>query len=155
MTTAPLSYTCAIDAPMRTVWRLMTDFARYRDWNPFVVRAEASGPLDVGTRLKLTAQMPMGYRTHTRHRLTEVSQPDDERASMTYVVAGPLTLLCGGTRRQTLSIQSDGKTLYTSVESFCGPLERFAPANQVDLGVRRHAQALKRMAEHMAKGVAA
>ena len=41
-----------IDAPAEQVWRVVTDFARYPEWNPFIVRA--SGEQRVGGRLELT-----------------------------------------------------------------------------------------------------
>ena len=31
-----------IDAPAEQVWRVVTDFARYPEWNPFIIRAAGS-----------------------------------------------------------------------------------------------------------------
>ena len=45
-----------IDAPAERVWRVVTDFARYPEWNPFIVRA--SGEQRVGGRLELTITAP-------------------------------------------------------------------------------------------------
>ena len=45
-----------IDAPAEQVWRVVTDFPRYPEWNPFIVRA--SGDQRVGGRLKLTITAP-------------------------------------------------------------------------------------------------
>jgi hypothetical protein len=45
-----------IDAPAEQVWRVVTDFARYPEWNPFIVRA--SGEQRVGGRLELTITAP-------------------------------------------------------------------------------------------------
>ncbi len=38
----------AIEAPSDRVWRSLTDFALYPEWNPLIRRA--SGPLEVGAR---------------------------------------------------------------------------------------------------------
>ena len=45
-----------IDAPAERVWRVVTDFARYPEWNPFIVRA--AGEQRVGGRLELTITAP-------------------------------------------------------------------------------------------------
>ena len=38
-----------INAPRSTVWHVLTDFAHYADWNPFIVASK--GQATVGTRL--------------------------------------------------------------------------------------------------------
>jgi hypothetical protein len=59
-----------IDAPAEQVWRIVTDFARYPEWNPFIVRA--SGVQRVGERLELTIKAP-GVRAVTfRPRVLDV-----------------------------------------------------------------------------------
>jgi hypothetical protein len=51
-----------IDASPNRVWEILTDFASYPDWNPFIVRAE--GTPVVGSRLKVRLQ-PVGGRAAT------------------------------------------------------------------------------------------
>lgn len=43
-----------IDAPLDTVWQVMTetDTDRYPDWNPFAVRVECDGPPAVGSPVR-------------------------------------------------------------------------------------------------------
>jgi hypothetical protein len=48
-----------IDAPPERVWQVLTDFASYPEWNPFI--REARGELEVGKRLSL--QLALGKRT--------------------------------------------------------------------------------------------
>lgn len=136
-----------IDAPIDVVWSIMIDFADYGRWNPFVVEAQASGRPGMGSPLRLTARMPAGWRTRTRHRITAWSPPDGGAARLGYEVVGPLTLLVGGARMQTLESLSPTQTRYTSIEAFRGPMARFAPARQVEEGVIRHADGLKWAAE--------
>ncbi len=51
-----------VAAPASRVWAILTDFARYAEWNPFVERIE--GRLDVGTALKVRLRPP-GSRAMT------------------------------------------------------------------------------------------
>ena len=47
-----------IAAPMDDVWRMLTDLAAYRDWNPFIISAE--GWAEVGQRLTNRIRPPGG-----------------------------------------------------------------------------------------------
>ena len=47
-----------IDAPSGAVWQVLTDFAAYPDWNPFIRRLQ--GEARVGARLEVTVQPPGG-----------------------------------------------------------------------------------------------
>lgn len=51
-----------IQAPAERVWQLLTDFARFPQWNPFIRRA--SGEVKTGTRLEVHIQ-PSGARGMT------------------------------------------------------------------------------------------
>jgi hypothetical protein len=45
-----------IAAPPQQVWRILTDFARYPEWNPFIIEAE--GTLEVGQQLRVVIRPP-------------------------------------------------------------------------------------------------
>ncbi len=51
-----------IDAAPERVWQILTDFERFPEWNPLLVRA--SGELRVGARLEVRVQPP-GMRSMT------------------------------------------------------------------------------------------
>lgn len=53
-----------IDAPPEAVWRVLTDFASYRDWNPFIV--DASADLRVGGLVRLSVHSPLPLRFRAR-----------------------------------------------------------------------------------------
>ncbi len=69
-TPAPRLWSCAIHthlevgASARRVWEVLTDFATYRDWNPFLV--EIHGEALPGTRLAITTRFPDGRRMRFR-----------------------------------------------------------------------------------------
>jgi len=52
--------TLEIDAPADVVWNVITDFARYGEWNPFVVKCESTlkpgDPIDLRVKLMAVAQ---------------------------------------------------------------------------------------------------
>jgi hypothetical protein len=43
-----------IDASRKEVWRVLTDFAAYPEWNPFIT--SISGALEVGAQIEITVQ---------------------------------------------------------------------------------------------------
>jgi hypothetical protein len=51
-----------IDAGPERVWQVLTDFAAYREWNPFIVSVDGSA--EVGARLTVRMQ-PVGARAVT------------------------------------------------------------------------------------------
>jgi hypothetical protein len=64
-----------IDAPAEMVWRVLTDFAAYPEWNPFVRRAE--GEVKVGARLRISIAPPGGRAMSFRPTVL-VADPDRE-----------------------------------------------------------------------------
>jgi hypothetical protein len=60
--TKHLTSSIDIDAGPERVWQVLTDFAAYREWNPFIVSAD--GTPEVGSRLTLRMQ-PVGARAVT------------------------------------------------------------------------------------------
>jgi hypothetical protein len=48
----------AVAVPPGVVWDILTDFARYAEWNPFIVHAE--GVARAGTRLTVRIEPPGG-----------------------------------------------------------------------------------------------
>ncbi|GGK43899.1 SRPBCC domain-containing protein [Nocardia camponoti] len=47
--------TVEIDAPAERVWQVLTDFARYGEWNPFCV--EASSSLELGSPIDMRVDL--------------------------------------------------------------------------------------------------
>jgi hypothetical protein len=63
-----------IEAPAERVWQILTDFASFPQWNPFIV--QASGEPKVGSRLNLRIQPPgsRGITIRPRVRRAEANQ---------------------------------------------------------------------------------
>ena len=64
-----------IEADAATVWRVLTDFSSYQEWNPTLVRAR--GTAEIGERLWLHLSLPTGFRVPFRPRVT-VIEPEHE-----------------------------------------------------------------------------
>lgn len=60
-----------IEASPEAVWAVLTDFASYGDWNPFLV--DAAGVPAQGERLSVTLAPPGGRRIRIKPVLTEVA----------------------------------------------------------------------------------
>jgi hypothetical protein len=61
-----------IEAPAEIVWSTVTDFARYPDWNPFII--ELDGQAEAGSRLRATFALS-GRRTRTFTPVVVVLEP--------------------------------------------------------------------------------
>lgn len=146
-----------IDAPLDTVWSVMTDTERYPEWNPFVVRVECEQPPGVGTPITLHVEFAGGKQVTSPERITVMEEPYDDggtrRATLAYVFEGwPARLgLVRGTRWQRLTQVDGGPTRYETVEEFSGPLVPLAGPARVEEGFGRHADALKRRAELLSR----
>ncbi|MGA2467434.1 MAG: SRPBCC domain-containing protein [Thermodesulfobacteriota bacterium] len=64
-----------IQAPAEHVWQVLTDFASYPEWNPFIHRI--SGQPKEGTRLKVYIEPP-GAKGRTFHPKILKAQPNCE-----------------------------------------------------------------------------
>ena len=59
-----------IEAGPAEVWAVLTDFARYADWNPFLV--DVRGDAEPGARLRVTLSPPGGRPITMRPTVTEL-----------------------------------------------------------------------------------
>jgi hypothetical protein len=72
-----------IRAPLDTVWRVLTDFAAYPEWNPHVRRV--LGRPIVGGRLTIHSQPSGGRPIVMRPRIVRWSPPNELRWRATFV----------------------------------------------------------------------
>lgn len=66
-----------IAAPPERVFRILTDFARYHEWNPFIT--SVLGAPDVGAELSVTLNPPESEETRFRPRVLVYDEPRELR----------------------------------------------------------------------------
>lgn len=147
-----------IAAPIDLVWRVMTDVARYPEWNPFVVDIRpVRGDFVVGAPIALTVKWGRGGGASTIEVVDRLDAPAPggdavQRALMEYRFVGwlPRLALVRGSRQQALAQPPGGPTTYRTTERFTGLLARGVPLAKVQDGFERHARALKARVESLA-----
>jgi hypothetical protein len=102
-----------IEAAPGEVWRVLTDFAAYPLWNPFVTRA--SGELREGGRLEIFVQVPEG---RGRKFTPEVLRVAPER-ELRWIGRLPLNLF-NGEHIFRLEPAGQGRTRFLHGERFTG-----------------------------------
>ena len=63
-----------IQASPETIWQILTDLAKYPDWNPFITRA--LGKAEVGAQVEIT--FPSGAKEMTLHCTVTKVEPNRE-----------------------------------------------------------------------------
>jgi len=141
--------TIDIDAPLAHVWAVILDFPRYGEWNPFIVRAELTGPPTIGAALRLQIKWSDGTGTTSGEQITELAPP----TRLVYRFTGPLHNLglVRAARVQQLEPLPNDRTRYFTREEFSGLLTGALPLAKIQDGFDRHARALKSRAETLAR----
>ena len=133
-----------IEAAPAAVWDVLTHFASYPEWNPFIVRAK--GELRASERLELTMSLPDSNREHVvRPRLLLCDAPRELRWLGHLWVKG----LFDGEHFFRLHESDPGRTRLIHGEDVSGLLVRFALGTiaEVTRGFVYMNQALKRRVE--------
>lgn len=102
--------TVEIGASAATIWRLLTDAARFPSWNTTVTSIE--GEIALGNRL--TLHVPLAPGRAFRPRVTAFEQ------GARMVWSDGMAPMFKGTRTFTLTPKSGGTTVFTMVEEFKG-----------------------------------
>jgi hypothetical protein len=138
-----------IDAPAATVWRVLTDFGAYPDWNPFIRRI--SGKTVVGEKLKAYIE-PSGARGLTFKPKVLVADKDKELRWLGKILVSGLF---DGEHFFKIEALTDSSVKFIQGENFSGLLVRvFAKSLDKDTlrGFNEMNEALKTLAEGQSSG---
>ncbi|RYZ01569.1 MAG: SRPBCC domain-containing protein [Myxococcales bacterium] len=132
-----------IDAPRSHVYRVLTDFAHYEEWNPYFTRV--AGELVVGSTLQLELSLPEGSAYELAAEVTRVA-PDE---ALRWVGRFWSSALLQLEQSFALTEPRAGVTRVLQGQDFSGFLLRFAGKGltQAARGAVYMNQALKKRAE--------
>ncbi|GED99757.1 hypothetical protein nbrc107696_02040 [Gordonia spumicola] len=111
-----------INAPAATVWRVLTDFASYGEWNPFQV--ECSSTLEPGSPIDMRFELGPGGLKSKREYIVDVTPGVGFAYSMKPAPFGLVRSL----RRHTVVDLGDGRSRYESHFEITGPLSGLVKA---------------------------
>ena len=107
-----------IAAPPDAVWAVLTDFAAYPEWNPFVREIAVDGDLVAGARL----QVQIGPPGRRPMRLKPVVRHLDPEHELRWLGRLGLPGLFDGEHTFRLEATADGGTHFVQEERFTGVL---------------------------------
>lgn len=134
-----------INASAERVWQLLTDFARFPQWNPFI--HSASGEAKAGARLEVTLQPSGAERTIVRPTVVKAEQNHELRWLERRLAGGLLDV----ERIFTIESLDAGHVRFTQREIFTGllvPLRASYHRTDTRRGLKEMNHALKLRAEH-------
>jgi hypothetical protein len=133
-----------IDAPAERVWRLLTDFASYPEWNPFI--RSISGQPTPGERLEVRIEPPGGRGMTFRPTVLTAEDNRELRWLGHLLVPG----LFDGEHSLTIQPLGENRARFVQREAFKGllvPLFRRSLDNNTQRGFEEMNRALKERAE--------
>lgn len=104
-----------IDAPIERVWAVLTDVARYPEWNPFTVSVETD--FELGSPVDMRVNL-LG-RGRTMRQVEYVTSYIEGSRLSWGVNVGPSWFITAD-RWQQLTDLGDGRTRYETVDEFTG-----------------------------------
>ena len=137
-----------IDAPAETVWRILTDFASFPDWNPFMVHI--IGEMREGEKLEVRLQLPEGKGMTFKPQLIKVEPNREFRWLGRLFMPG----IADGQHIIQLEPLNDAQTRVIHREEFRGVLTSLFLAmvgRKTKLGFQQMNEALKAHAESLAR----
>ena len=105
-----------IDAPPERVWTVLTDFASYPEWNPFIRRI--SGELREGARLEVRIEPPGARGTNFKPTVRAVERNRELRWLGRLLVPG----IFDGEHSLLIERQEGGRSRFVMSERFTGIL---------------------------------
>lgn len=108
-----------IQSPGSTIWRELTAWDRYGEWNPFIVSAVVTdGKLRAGAKTRVTIQQPDGSRFQFQNTILDFSAPRSLAWRGSFIVRG----LFDGTHYFRIEESAHGGSRFIHGEKFEGIL---------------------------------
>ena len=108
-----------ITAPASSIWKILTDFPRFPEWNPFI--SEASGHIEERTQLKIHIEPPNSSGMTFRPTITKIKQEREFRWLGRVLIPG----IFDGEHIFELEPISENETRFVQREKFKGFLVPF------------------------------
>ena len=137
-----------IDAPAETVWDILTDAARYGDWNPFTTRIETD--FQAGSRVRarvLLGRLPVNVTEHT-----DIAEPP---ARLTWSSVYWSRALLTAAKTQVITALGPDRCAYHTTDTMAGllaPIVRALFGRAIQSGFEETAKSLKGRAETLHAG---
>ena len=130
-----------INASARKVWDIISDFSRYGEWNPFILRAQ--GEPREGSKITIDVRTPAGAHRTYNPRITK-AEPEKE---LRWV--GKVPGIVSGEHSLTIEPLDGNRVRLANNEVFGGLLSSFFGGSIEDIkaGFEQMNQALKKRAE--------
>ncbi|HUR51169.1 MAG TPA: SRPBCC family protein [Mycobacteriales bacterium] len=141
------SVTVEIEAPQQLVWEVLTDYARYPEWNPYTVRVETSLRIDDVIDLYLPDPAKPGETFLNREYIRVVEPPRYLRYDTGSELQGMQAV-----REQWVQDLGAGRSSYRTTDLFSGEVAGWVHEHQgewVKAGFDSVAVALKARAESL------
>ena len=132
-----LSAEIEIEAPAERVWGILTDFARFPEWNPFI--RQATGEPKTGARLKIRLEPTGGRAMSFKPKMLNVEPNREIRWLGRLLIPG----LFDGEHSLTIEPLDEKRVRFTQREKFTGLLVPFM-AKSVDRDARRGFEEMNR-----------
>lgn len=133
-----------IDAPAEVVWNVITDFASYGEWNPFVPRCEST--LEPGSAISMDVQL--GGKKLSR-QVEWITARDDGRGFSYRMRPLPLGTLSSARVHRIEALEGSRCRYHSHFElrGWLMPLVRAVMDARLDKGFSGMTQGIKRRAE--------
>ena len=115
-TTRTIRSAIEIRAPLDSVWRVLTDFSAYPEWNPHI--RDARGTPKVGSRITIRSQPPGGRPVVMRPLVVAWTPPTELRWRATFLTR----FLFSGEHGFKLEEIADRRVRFQQDETFSGLL---------------------------------
>jgi hypothetical protein len=141
--TRELASSVEIDAPPGRVWDVLTDFASYPEWNPFI--QQISGETQIGARLEVRIAPPGGRPMTFKPEVKAAERDRELRWLGRFLLPG----LVDGEHTLRIEPLPDGRSRFRQEERFSGLLVPLTTRTleRTQAGFERMNDALKARAE--------